>query len=208
MRKGIIRGFSIVVIIAAFVTAVVLWQTGKNTAEAPQAQTPPGNTPNAATLQALAVGELAKIVVHAEPRLWPDGSFTDGDGAPVSFKDFTGKITLVNFWATWCAPCVHEMPSLDTLSADLGGADFVVVAISLDRQGRDKAQGFYDAQGIKALPLYLDPTGGFSRSLEVSGLPVTLILDRTGREIARLSGPADWAHDDAKAFIRAAIRGS
>lgn len=149
-------------------------------------------------------GELASLIVHSTPVELPEVTFIDGDGGDKSLGDWRGKVVLLNLWATWCAPCRKEMPYFDELKAELGGDDFDVVAISIDRGGLDKPRKFLDDIGIKSLKLYNHASGKLAPSLKAFGMPTTLLIDRDGKEIARLVGPAEWHSDDAKALIRAA----
>ena len=155
--------------------------------------------------QGLSKGPMAPLVARPEPVDLPDFSFTDKDGGTKSLKDFAGKVVLLNIWATWCVPCREEMPALDKLEAKLGGKDFAVVAVNIDKGGPDKAAAFLQETGVTHLPLYTDPTGKLFATLKAVGMPTTLIIDREGREIARLVGPADWASPEALAVIEAAI---
>jgi thiol-disulfide isomerase/thioredoxin len=116
----------------------------------------------------------------------------DGDGQVRSLADFNGKVVVLNLWATWCVPCRKEMPALDRLQASLGGADFAVVPLSIDRGGRETVAKFYAEIGIRKLPVYTDASGEAVHALGAVGLPTTLVLDRAGEEIARIIGPADW----------------
>jgi thiol-disulfide isomerase/thioredoxin len=106
--------------------------------------------------------------------------------------DFRGRVVLLNLWATWCVPCRQEMPTLDRLQARLGGPDFQVIALSIDRTGAPAVRAFYEEIGVRHLPLFLDTTGNAVRQLNAPGLPTTLLLDRAGREIGRFVGPAEW----------------
>lgn len=135
---------------------------------------------------------LHKLVRHSEPKPVPALQFVDGNGAQKTLDDFRGKVVVLNFWATWCAPCKVEMPALDRLQAKLGGDDFTVLALSVDRAGMEKPREFFRNSEIKALDLYNDETGESAIKVEAGGLPVTLILDREGREVARLTGTAEW----------------
>jgi thiol-disulfide isomerase/thioredoxin len=119
--------------------------------------------------------------------------------------DFRGKIVLLNIWATWCVPCREEMPALDALETKLGGEDFQVVAVNIDKGGPEKAATFLTETGATHLQLYTDPSGKLFSTLRAVGMPTTLIIDRDGKEIARLVGPADWASPEAVAVIEAAI---
>lgn len=130
---------------------------------------------------------------YAEPRpAVPDLAFLDADGRMVELADFRGRVVLLNLWATWCAPCVKEMPALDRLEATMGGADFAVVALSLDRGGAELVRPFFEDRRLRALPIYLDPQGAAMSALGLKGLPTSVLIDREGREIARLDGPAEW----------------
>ena len=108
---------------------------------------------------------------------------TDGDGKPVTLQDFAGQVVLLNFWATWCAPCVREMPSLDRLQAKLGGEGLAVVTVSRDRGGANVVMPFYERLELTNLGVYLDPKGAFSRAFKVRGLPTTILIDREGRVV-------------------------
>ena len=122
----------------------------------------------------------------------PELRFVDERGLAHSLADFRGKVVLLNVWATWCEPCRQEMPALDRLQARLGGARFQVLAVSVDQQGAPIARKFYDEVAIKALPLYVDPTAKAAFALDAPGLPVTLLVDRNGREIGRHLGAVKW----------------
>jgi thiol-disulfide isomerase/thioredoxin len=147
-------------------------------------------------------GEFQQFIPSREPRPAPQTPFTSADGRTVSLADFRGQVALVNFWATWCIPCVEEMPALDRLQAALGGEGLVVVALSQDRNGLEVARPFYDKLGLKALPIYLDPRGVTAHELGVKVLPETIVIDRRGREVGRLRGPAAWDSPQALALLR------
>ncbi len=103
-------------------------------------------------------------------------------------------MVLLNIWATWCPPCRQEMPSLDRLQAQLGGGDFQVVALSVDAGAKalDRVKSFYASEGIKHLAVYLDADAAAIFTLKAGGVPTTLLLDRQGRELGRMSGTAEW----------------
>jgi thiol-disulfide isomerase/thioredoxin len=145
---------------------------------------------------------------HAEPpRPAPGIGFTDTAEKPLSLADFKGKVVLLNYWATWCAPCVEEMPSLERLHSRLGGPDFAVLAISVDRQGLSIVEPFLQRIGLKQLPIYLDRSGASMRAFAVRGLPTTMLIDRDGNDVGRLEGMADWDSPAAEALIRHYIGG-
>lgn len=149
-----------------------------------------------------ALGETAVMSLHDTPQAVPEIRFKDGDGRPLNLADFRGKVVLLNIWATWCGPCREEMPTLDRLQAKLGGPDFQVVALSIDRAGLGVVSEFYDEIGIKHLAKYIDESGKASRQLNAVGLPTTLLIDREGREIARHVGPAEWDTPEMVAFFQ------
>ena len=158
-----------------------------------------------ATLEALREGDMRKLVVHDAPRDLPGETFSDPEGNAHTLADYAGKVVLLNFWATWCAPCREEMPDLDALNAEFGGEDFAVVPIASGRNGLAGIRAFYAQEGIETLPILLDPQGQLSRRAGVLGLPVTVLMDRQGREIARLQGAAHWNAEEARRIIEAAI---
>ncbi|MDX1541471.1 MAG: TlpA disulfide reductase family protein, partial [Geminicoccaceae bacterium] len=113
----------------------------------------------------------AGFALHHSPQPVPEIQFEDGEGEPRSLADFRGQVVLLNVWATWCAPCRREMPTLDRLQAELGGPDFQVVALSIDRQGRAAVEEFYEEIGLETLPIYVDSSGASQRALRVLGIP-------------------------------------
>lgn len=135
------------------------------------------------------------------PRQLPKISFIDATGASHDLGLYAGRGVVLNLWATWCAPCVAEMPSLAAL-ARAAGDGLVVLPLSSDRGGAAAVERFYHAHGIEGLPVALDPKGQVIEALGARGLPTTLIIDRDGRERARLEGAADWAAPEALAAIR------
>ena len=147
-------------------------------------------------------GQMKKFTVHPSPRPAPEAAFKTRDGEPVKLADFKGRVLLVNYWATWCSPCVAEMPSLDRLEEHLGGADFMVLPIASDRAGLKIVEAFYAKTALKRLPIYLDQDMKFTRSSGVRGLPTTLLVDRAGREIGRMEGDAAGDSAETKALVR------
>ena len=150
-------------------------------------------------------GEMAAFVPRATPVAAPEVVFQGPGGVDTGLEAFKGKVVLLNLWATWCAPCRKEMPALDRLQAQLGGDDFEVVALALDRGGETAARRFFDEIGVKNLKLFIDPTARLGARFNVVGLPATLLLNRQGEEIGRLMGPAEWDSADAVGLIQSAI---
>lgn len=155
-----------------------------------------------AGLRELAQGPMARLAVHPETRPFWEKGFASESGEAMDLTAFRGRVTLLNFWATWCPPCRAEMPALDALEGELGGPDFHVAPLSVDRGGAAKSRAFYDEISVKNLPLYLDPRSTLAKEFAVLALPVTVILDRDGREVARLTGDADWHSPEALAVMR------
>lgn len=142
------------------------------------------------------------FVIHARPRELANLRFSDGAGRPTSLAAFRGRVVLLNVWATWCTPCREEMPTLDRLQAALGGPGFEVVALSIDHAGLPLVRDFFDRTGIKHLQPYLDTFGDAASNLAVAGVPLTLLIDREGREIGRKLGPAAWDKPRVVELIR------
>jgi thiol-disulfide isomerase/thioredoxin len=132
----------------------------------------------------------------------PAFGFVAADGSEHHLADFLGHAMVVNLWATWCAPCVAEMPSLAALSKALAPNDIAVLPLSSDRGGAAAVQAFYKQHGITGLPVLLDPQGAAAHACKVRGIPTSLIIDRQGRERARLEGAADWSTPAAAALVR------
>ena len=126
----------------------------------------------------------------------------DAKGATMNLSDFRGKVVLLNFWATWCAPCVLEMPSLDRLQAEMGSDKFMVLALSIDSEGLEVVIPFFKKLGLKSLAVFLDPKGKATKSFGLRGLPTSYIIDHRGRIAGELMGPAEWDTDEAKALMR------
>jgi thiol-disulfide isomerase/thioredoxin len=121
----------------------------------------------------------------------PAISFVDLAGNTVSLSEFTGKIVLVNLWATWCEPCLREMPSLERVQSRLG-EKIGVVAISEDRGGSKTVEPFIDKLGLRSVKVYLDPKSAIERAFKVQGLPTSFLIDRKGRVLGRVEGAAEW----------------
>ena len=158
-----------------------------------------------AELAGLIEGDMRKLVFAAEPAPVGEATIVDMEDAEYRLSDWQGKVVLVNFWATWCAPCRKEMPALDALNAEFGGEDFEVVTIATGRNPPQAMRAFFEETGIETLPLLRDPRQMLAREMAVMGLPVSVILDREGREIARMTGDADWHSDSARAIVGALL---
>ena len=147
-------------------------------------------------------GWMEQFSFKDPPRPAPQTPFLAGNGAEVKLGDFQGRVLLVNFWATWCAPCIRELPSLDRLQLKLGGEGLLVLAISQDRGGAEIARPFLEKLGIHRLGLFLDSKMRLGRALGIRALPWSLLIDREGRIVGELPGYAEWDSDEGIALIR------
>ncbi len=132
----------------------------------------------------------------------PDIPFQEKSGGETTLNAYKGKGLVVNFWATWCAPCVREMPQLNRLSAFVRENGIEVLTISEDRTGLKAAQKFYAQHKLDDLPVLADPKGTLMRAVGVPGLPLTLLIDAEGHEIGRVVGPAEWDSVEIVDFVR------
>ena len=143
------------------------------------------------------------FTIHETPQELPNVRFVTEDGTrKYLLDDFQGRTVLLNVWATWCPPCVEEMPTLDALQGELGSPGFEVVTVSIDRAGPEVVRRFFDRIGVENLEMYVDETAMTATALRAIGLPATLLIDEEGREIGRLMGPADWDDPGMVQFIR------
>ena len=176
----------LVVLSLAALAAGILWSDagGKD----PRVATAAGDT---------AVGEFTPV---SPPRPAPELSFASRGGEMRHLADFRGKVLLVNLWATWCGPCVREMPSLERLQADLGDR-LMVLAISEDRGGAHVVEPFIAEHGLKHLAIYLDEDSAAQSAFHLRGLPTTFLVDANGRIRAMLEGGAEWDSPKIRALV-------
>lgn len=161
----------------------------------------------ALTVSAGAAETTRLLALHEAPVPVPTLTFVDANGATRSLADYRGKFVLLNVWATWCVPCRTEMPTLDRLQGLLGGADFQVLAVSIDRGGTEVVQKFFTDTGVRNLVTNVDASGQAAFALGILGLPGTLLLDRDGMEIGRLVGPTEWDAPEMVAQLKSVIYG-
>ena len=153
---------------------------------------PPANVPAPGVGPITAAPRAFVFTPHASPRPLADVGFEDGNGQKRTLAGFRGKVVLLNIWATWCGPCRKEMPTLDRLQSKLGSKDFEVVALSIDRGGQAAVKSFYDEINIRSLAIYVDAAAEAGDKLGAVGIPTTLLLNREGLEIGRVTGAAEW----------------
>ena len=147
-------------------------------------------------------GEMSRFAFADSPTTLDNISLTDIQDNDASLTQYRGKIVLVNVWATWCGPCVMEMPGLDSLQASMGSNDFAVVPVSIDRGGAHQAAPFLKRMGVQNMAPLFDHSNSIGRMLGAARIPVTLVIGRDGNEIGRLVGAADWNSDEAKALLK------
>ncbi|SEL39223.1 Thiol-disulfide isomerase or thioredoxin [Roseovarius azorensis] len=160
-----------------------------------------------AALETLREGDMKKLMFHSTPAPAPLTEYERDDGTTGTLADYRGKHILLNFWATWCAPCRAEMPMLSNLQTDMRSDAFEVVTIATGRNPPPAMKKFLNEIGVDNLPLHRDPKSALARDMGVFGLPITVIIDPEGLEIARLMGDAHWDSDSAKAIVQALIDG-
>ena len=129
-------------------------------------------------------------------------NWKNADGKTLSLANFEGKIVLLNFWATWCLPCIRELPSIERLQTKFSKNDFAVVAISLDRGGKRVANRLLKRLKLRKLVLYLDKENKSAKLLDVKFMPTTFIFDRKSRELGKLQGGVEWDSKEAVALIK------
>jgi thiol-disulfide isomerase/thioredoxin len=146
---------------------------------------------------------LAALAPTNPPVPVPDVAFTDGAGKRHLLSEFKGRYVLLNLWATWCGPCVKELPALEHLQEGAGSANFAVVPVNVGRSDVLDTAKFLMSHGAGKLSVNVDTTLALMRTLHVYGLPVTVLIDPHGRQVARADGPADWDAPDAIAYFKA-----
>lgn len=151
-------------------------------------------------LKVYAAGGIKALTVLDTPPAQPTLTFSNIRGDKMRLSDYKGKVILVNIWATWCPPCVVEMPMLNELQTLRGSTDFEVINISLDRTAEEASQ-YLEDKNLSHLQDWHDSTYNLPSAIKAPGLPVTILYNRSGREIARLSGEADWVSPEALLLI-------
>jgi thiol-disulfide isomerase/thioredoxin len=134
---------------------------------------------------------LGEFVPSSQPSPAPAISLTDSTGQTVELSALRSKLVIINLWATWCAPCLREMPSLERLQSQLGER-IAVLAVSEDRGGNKAVEPFIDKLGLKSVKIYIDPNSEVGRAFGVRGLPTSFLIDREGKVVGRVEGAAEW----------------
>jgi thiol-disulfide isomerase/thioredoxin len=157
------------------------------------------------TVHAGPPASLSPFVAGKAPSAVPTVAFSDAHGNRISLSQLKGRYILLNLWATWCAPCVRELPALARLQGAAGSARFEVIAVDVGRGTASDARAFLDDHGAKGLATYVDANLALLRAFGAYGLPLTVLIDPSGREIARASGPAAWDSAESVAYFRALV---
>ncbi len=190
------RALLIVGAAAAGGSLAVAWRLGKPVVHTPLAPpAPPG-------VRLQGIEALQRV---DPPMALPPAALVDADGDVHGLGEFAGTGLVINLWATWCVPCVAELPALAVLARRLKGSSIRVLPLSSDRGGAPVVVGYFQQHGIEGLPVWLDPKGEAARIWGVQGIPTTILVDREGRERGRLVGAVDWASEAAVAMVRALV---
>lgn len=151
-------------------------------------------------LERFSIGSLKKLTALEAPPVRTSLTFQTLEGQDVELSKHQGQIVLMNAWATWCPPCIAEMPSLDRLQDMRGGPDFIVVPISLDRTPAE-AKAWLEKNELRNLESWHDTSYRLTGEAKLPGLPTTILYNRTGREVARVPGEVEWDSPEALALI-------
>ena len=149
--------------------------------------------------------ELEDFELSKEKQNISDLKFKDDEGREISFSDFQDKVLLVNFWATWCAPCIKEMPSLDRLKRKIN-KNFDVIAVSVDRDGVKKVKDFFNENKITNLGKYFDTKNSLAKEMNLIGLPTSFFINKKGDLIGYFQGDMEWDNNTVIEFINYLIK--
>jgi len=164
------------------------------------------NTLNVDDLLNIRSGDMRLVAIHSEPKALVKTPFLDESDNELDLSIYSGKVILLNLWATWCAPCRAEMPSLDAINKEINDDKFSVITVAVGRNSIPVMKQFFKENKITSLPLYRDPKMKLAASFGARGLPATLILNPDGEEIGRIQREADWHSKDAKKLLDAIIQ--
>ena len=145
------------------------------------------------------VPDIKNIVINKEPKTYDNLTFLDSKNEKVTLSNFKGKLVMLNFWATWCAPCEEEMPSLDFISKNSELNNLKIFPINIGQESLEKTQKFFNKLNIKNLEIYYDSPNTLAKKLSLRGLPTTIIFNKDGKEIARIIGSINF---NDKKFIK------
>ena len=152
-------------------------------------------------------GDMVKFVELAPPLPVPEASFYTSNGKKINLNMFKGAWLLVNFWATWCAPCISELPSLYNLKQNKSSSKFKILLVSIDRAGPKVYKPFLKKLGLSQLKSASDPKANLMRALKISGIPTTLLIDPKSYIVGMYTGDAKWDSPSAETLLMHYING-
>ncbi|MEM7299944.1 MAG: TlpA disulfide reductase family protein [Pseudomonadota bacterium] len=206
-RKIMVRIVRVLVAIGVGLGVYALSAVNSNQADAAQCSQ---SQSLAKTIDPFLLGDVAGLTPVKEARNLSGLTFNNGEGQPVTLADWSGRTVLLNLWATWCAPCLHEMPALNALQGAFGSDSFELVAVSVDLKSDQKPRAFYEKEKIDKLAFYQDASLSIFNNLKkmklAIGMPTTVLIGPDSCAVAVLHGPAEWSGEDAKALIQAALK--
>ena len=142
------------------------------------------------------IPDIKNLVVNKEPKTYDNLSFLNAEKDEVYLNNFKGKLVMINFWATWCAPCKEEMPSLDILQSKKKLNNLKIFPINIGQENILKAEKFYKELNIKNLNIYFDPTVILAKKFSLRGIPTTILINKQGKEFARILGEVDFENEE------------
>jgi thiol-disulfide isomerase/thioredoxin len=138
------------------------------------------------------VSEIKNIVIHKDPKVYDNVIFLDKNDKKINIKEFNGNLLLLNFWATWCAPCKEEMPSLDRLQVNQNLSNLKIFAINISQESKKKVDSFFEDLKIKNFDPYFDTPTTLAKTFSLRGVPTSILIDKDGKEFARIMGSIDF----------------
>ena len=138
------------------------------------------------------VSEIKNIVIHKDLKVYDNVFFLDKNDKKINIKEFNGNLLLLNFWATWCAPCKEEMPSLDRLQVNQNLSNLKIFAINISQESKKKVDSFFEDLNIKNFDPYFDAPTTLAKTFSLRGVPTSILIDKDGKEFARIMGSIDF----------------
>ena len=138
------------------------------------------------------VSEIKNIVIHKDLKVYDNVFFLDKNDKKINIKEFNGNILLLNFWATWCAPCKEEMPSLDRLQVNQNLSNLKIFAINISQESKKKVDSFFEDLNIENFDPYFDAPTTLAKTFSLRGVPTSILIDKDGKEFARIMGSIDF----------------
>jgi len=146
--------------------------------------------------------DIKNLIIHKEKKIIKDVYFFDSQNNKKTLKDYGNNISLINFWATWCAPCKEEMPSLNEIKNILEFKDINIIPINIGEEDVEKSKSFFDELKINNLEIFSGPSGELAKKFKLRGVPTTVIIDKDGNEISRIIGSIDFLDRKFLAWLK------